>query len=138
MQEKFDLSLYRFNSAKEDYETALDLFKLGHYKVANNRAYYSIFHAMRAVLALDCVDFKKHSAVIAYFRQKYIKSEVLDLNLSEIITDASFIRNESDYSDFYIASKDESEDLINKAKYFIDIISLYLEKQIDEYKKTNT
>lgn len=64
-KDKIDLSLYRINSAVEDYYSALDLYKLGHFKVANNRAYYSIFHAMRAVLALEGLDFKKHSGVIA-------------------------------------------------------------------------
>lgn len=47
---------------------------MGELKTANNRAYYSIFHAMRAILALDEVDFKKHSGVIAYFRENYIKN----------------------------------------------------------------
>jgi len=92
-QTKIDLSKYRIEAAYEDYHAAVDLLKMGHYKVANNRAYYAIFHAMRAVLALDGADFKKHSGVIAYFRQNYIKSGIFDSSLSEIINDASFIRN---------------------------------------------
>jgi len=35
------------------------------YRSAANRAYYAIFHAMRAVLALDGVDMKHHSGIIA-------------------------------------------------------------------------
>ena len=34
------------------------------YKTANNRAYYAIFHALRAVLSLDGVDFKHHITVL--------------------------------------------------------------------------
>ena len=30
------------------------------YLAANNRTYYSIFHAIRAVLALERIDFRKH------------------------------------------------------------------------------
>ena len=52
-QTKIDLSKYRIEAAYEDYHAAVDLLKMGHYKVANNRAYYAIFHAMRAVLALE-------------------------------------------------------------------------------------
>ena len=37
------------------------------YRSANNRAYYSIFHAIRSVLALDGFDSKKHSGVISEF-----------------------------------------------------------------------
>jgi len=40
-------------------------------KTANNRAYYCVFHAMRAVIALDEQDFKKLSGVISYFREHY-------------------------------------------------------------------
>ncbi|MCI8916070.1 MAG: HEPN domain-containing protein [Oscillospiraceae bacterium] len=42
------------------------------YASANNRAYYAIFHAMGAVLALDEEDYKKHSAVIARFPLDHI------------------------------------------------------------------
>jgi uncharacterized protein (UPF0332 family) len=126
-QTKIDLSKYRIEAAYEDYHAAVDLLKMGHYKVANNRAYYAIFHAMRAVLALDGADFKKHSGVIAYFRQNYIKSGIFDSSLSEIINDASFIRNESDYSDFYIATKEEAESLIAYSKIFLQRIKEYID-----------
>jgi uncharacterized protein (UPF0332 family) len=126
-QTKIDLSKYRIEAAYEDYHAAVDLLRLGYYKVANNRAYYAIFHAMRAVLALDGADFKKHSGVIAYFRQNYIKSGIFDSSLSEIINDASFIRNESDYSDFYIATKEEAESLIAYSKIFLQRIKEYID-----------
>lgn len=74
------------------------------YTSANNRAYYSIFHAMRAVLPLDGEDFKKHSAVIARFTLNYLKPEVLPREYSKLISNASLIRNRSDYEDFYICS----------------------------------
>ena len=66
------LSRYRLEQAEEFLNSAVKNVNMNEYKTANNRAYYSIFHAMRAVLALDEVDFKKHSGVIAYFREHYI------------------------------------------------------------------
>lgn len=126
-QTKIDLATYRLQSAYEDFSSAEDLFRLNHFKVANNRAYYSIFHAIRAVLALEGVDFKKHSGVISYFRQNYIKTGIFDTSLSEIINDASLIRNESDYSDFYIATKEEAESLIINSKIFLEIVKKYID-----------
>ena len=38
---------------------------------------YSIFTGVRAVLAKDGIDFKKHAGVIAYFQKEYIKQENL-------------------------------------------------------------
>lgn len=126
-QTKIDLANYRLQSAYEDFSSAEDLCRLNHFKVANNRAYYSIFHAIRAVLALEGVDFKKHSGVISYFRQNYIKTGIFDTSLSEIINDASFIRNESDYSDFYIATKEEAESLIMNSKIFLEIMKKHID-----------
>lgn len=45
---------------------AKDMLKSHHFRAANNRAYYAIFHAMRAVLALDGFDSKKYSGLISY------------------------------------------------------------------------
>ena len=121
------LSRYRLNKAKETYGTASENLENERYLDANNRAYYSIFHAMRAVLALDGVDFKKHSAVISNFRENYIKTKRLDRVLSDIIGKASIVRNKSDYEDFYISSKGEAVDQVSDAKVFIAAIEVYLE-----------
>ena len=44
-----DLSKYRFQSAKEDLETAQLLMKDGRFKASVNRSYYAIFHGLRSV-----------------------------------------------------------------------------------------
>ena len=48
-----------------------------------NRSYYAVFAAMRAVLALQGFDSKKHSGIIAEFRREYIKSGLLPKELSQ-------------------------------------------------------
>lgn len=98
-------------SAKRDME-AKD------YASANNRAYYAVFHAMRAVLALDGEDFKKHSAVIARFTLNYLKPEILPREYSKLISNASLIRNRSDYEDFYICSVSDTNALFSGAERF--------------------
>ena len=55
------LSRIRMENAKEDLLAAIENMKAGLYRAANNRAYYAIFHAIRALFALDGVDFKAHS-----------------------------------------------------------------------------
>ncbi len=128
---KIALSNHRLENAKEDYLTAVDMVKSGHYKSANNRAYYSIFHSIRAVLALEGIDFKKHSAVISHFNQYYIKTGKIENKFFKLISDANLIRNESDYNDFYIASKDESELQVYNAREFYDMICSYIEKELE-------
>lgn len=106
-------------SAKRDME-AKD------YASANNRAYYAVLHAMRAVLALDGEDFKKHSAVIARFTLNYLKPEILPREYSKLISNASLIRNRSDYEDFYICSVSDTNALFSGAERFCAEVEKYL------------
>ena len=93
---------------------------------ANNRAYYCVFHSMRAVIALDGVDFKKHSGVIAYFREHYIKTGIFDKMYSDIISSTSLIRSKSDYDDFYIAQKYETIEQVKNAEEIYNAVEEYL------------
>lgn len=68
------LSALRLERAQEAVDDANMLLTLERYNLAANRAYYAVFYAMRAVLALDGIDRKHHSAVIAEFRRLYIQS----------------------------------------------------------------
>lgn len=43
-----------------------------------------------------------------------------------ILNEAFMIRNKSDYDDFYIASKEEAEDQIEKAEKFIKGIKVFI------------
>lgn len=112
-----DYSGYRLNKSKEDLEAAWLLYHNGNYRVANNRAYYSIFHALRAVLVFDNFDSSKHSGIIAEFRRKYIKSGAFPLEMSKMIGSAFTIRNASDYDDMFIAGREDTEEQIANAEY---------------------
>lgn len=84
-ENKVYLSKHRIEVAKERLNSAKFLIEVGDYKAAANRSYYAAFSAMRAVLALDGLDFKRHLGVIAEFRKSYIKNGVFDAELSHII-----------------------------------------------------
>lgn len=53
-----DVARYKWEQAKDDLETAEILLEAGKYKAANNRAYYSCYHAIDAVLAMEPIAFK--------------------------------------------------------------------------------
>ena len=53
-----DLSVYRLNKANEMLLSADRDMCAGDFASANNRAYYAVFHSMRAVLAMDGEDYK--------------------------------------------------------------------------------
>lgn len=117
---------YRLNTAEENLESAKILYDNNQLKAAANRAYYCVFHSMRAVLAVEGVDFKHHSGVIAYFRKEYIKTGIFPKNLSTIIQTTSMVRESSDYDDFYLISRDDSKKQIDDAEIFYKEIKKYI------------
>lgn len=126
-----ELSKYRLEKAGEILEEAEVLFQSCHYKGSNNRSYYAILHAMRAVLALEGFDSKKHSGVIAEFQRTFVKTNVFEREYSKIIMSASEIRNASDYDDYYIASKDEANNQLLNAKKLYGKVCDYLRERLD-------
>ena len=93
---------------------------------ANNRAYYCLFHAMRSVLALDGVDFKRHSAVISYFNQHYVATNAFDRSYGAKFANAFAVRNHSDYDDFYLFSREETVSLMEDAAEFLGDVRAFL------------
>ena len=124
------LAQYRIEQAKENLEEAEALFAINKFKGANNRAYYSIFHAIKAILALEQTDFKKHSSVIAYFNKEYISKNVFPRELGKRVNEARFFREKSDYVDFYIVTKEESKMQIDTTKMMIENAEKYISEKI--------
>lgn len=127
-----ELARYRLQKAGEMLESAKRDMTAEDYASANNRAYYCIFHSMRAVLALNGQDYKKHSAVISQFMLLYLKPELLPRKFSNLITNASLIRNRSDYEDFYICSVSDTEALVAGAEEFLAEVRAYLQKEFED------
>lgn len=122
-----NLSQIRFGHAKECLHAAQSLLNGEDFKSAANRAYYAIFHAMRAVLAYDGIDMKHHSGIISSFRRLYIKTGVFDVRMSEIISELYDLRTGSDYDDFFAVSGEEIAEQIENAAYFLKEIHIFLE-----------
>ncbi len=128
-EEYIAYSKYRFEKAGDDLRSAKALYDIGEYASANNRSYYSIFHSIRAVLALDTFDSKKHGIVIGEFRRRYIKTNIFPTDISDMIGSAFEIRTQSDYEDMYIASKGETEEQIKNAEYVLSVIEKHLKNE---------
>ena len=124
-----ELSVYRFEMSKEALVDARLMYVNGRYKNALNRGYYAIFHAIRAVNALTGFDSSKHSGVIAYFNRHYVKEGLFPSDIYKMISAASVSRENADYRDFFVASKEEAEKQIERAEEFRRYVAEYLKKQ---------
>ena len=121
-----ELAGYRMDRAGEMLLAAEENLRIGQYKTSLNRSYYAIFHAMRAANIIKGFDSSKHSGVIAFFNKGYIKNGIMEKSMSVIIKNSSFLREKSDYDDFFIASKKDAEAQLQNAKIFLDAVERYL------------
>lgn len=121
-----ELSNYRIQQAEESLIVAKTCFENEFYKDSINRSYYSVFYAIKAVLALGTVDFKRHKDVVAHFNKEYVATEIFPRELGRKIGNLKQIREESDYDDFYIASREEAKTQIETAELVIQKIKKYL------------
>ena len=121
-----ELSDYRLQQSEESLTVAKTCISNEFYKDAINRSYYSVFYAIKAVLALGTVDFKRHKDVVAHFNKEYVATEKFPRELGRKIGSLKQIREESDYDDFYIASKEEAEDQIKTAELVLQSVKAYL------------
>lgn len=124
---KMDVARHRLNVAREDLDTAHLTFEAGQYRGANNRAYYSIFHTICAVLAKDGIAFKRHKDTLGYFNKNYVQTEIFPRELGRKIIKAEEIRHASDYDTFYIASKEVTAQQIETAVRLLELAEKYLE-----------
>jgi uncharacterized protein (UPF0332 family) len=123
------LSKYRLEQTKDCIESSEILFDKQSYKGSINRSYYATFHAIRAILALVAIDFKRHKDVIAYFNKEYVKTEIFPRELGKLIGAIQTIREKSDYDDFYLVSKEDAEKQLATAKLVTEKVRLYLEEK---------
>jgi len=125
---QMDVARHRLIVAREDLDTAKLTYEAGKLRAANNRAYYSIFHTISAVLANEGIAFKRHKDTLSYFNKNYIHTEIFPRELGRKIVRAEEIRHASDYDTFYIASKEVTEQQIQTAEQILRLAEKYLEE----------
>lgn len=129
---QMDVAKHRLQVAKEDLETANLTFEAGQYRGANNRAYYSIFHTISAILAIEGIAFKKHKDTLSYFNKNYVRTEIFPRELGRKIVKAEEIRHASDYDTFYIASKEVTAQQIQTAEQILRLAEKYLKEKMSQ------
>lgn len=121
-----ELSKHRLEQAMEDLTASKVLYELKLYKSANNRAYYSIFHSIKAILALEPIDFKRHKDVIGYFNKNYIHTNIFPKEIGRKISEASKIREDSDYVDEFIVKSEDTERQIDTAEELLKFVEEFI------------
>jgi uncharacterized protein (UPF0332 family) len=116
--------------SEDSIKVAKNCLDSGFYKDSINRSYYSAFYAIKAVLALGNIDFKRHKDVIGYFNKEYVATEIFERELGRRLGTLKQLREKSDYDDFFIASKEKATEQIETAEIVLQNVKEYLKTKI--------
>lgn len=127
MQDKDrELSAYRLSLAKETLANAGMCLDNRFYRDCINRSYYVVFYSIKAILAIEGIDFKTHKDAVAYFNKSYVATGVFPREVGKRLGRIKMMREESDYSDFFIVSEEDARRQYETAQYITAAIEEYL------------
>lgn len=129
-QDKVSLSEIRMTKAYEFLEDARANYEGGRYKTSINRSYYAALNAIRAILILEGVNPETHEGTITMLSLRFIKPELLPV---EIVKDFKLLfsrRTDVDYGDFTIINESDAEDSLRVAEEILNIVDKLRQKMI--------
>lgn len=127
-----DLCDYRLSQAEDSIRVAKMSYENDFLKDSINRSYYASFYAIKAVLALEKVDFKRHKDVIAYFNKSYVATDRFPRELGRKIGMLKQLREKSDYDDFFIVGTEEAAMQIETAELIIAAVKNFVAQEYSE------
>ncbi|MEW6558472.1 MAG: HEPN domain-containing protein [Elusimicrobiota bacterium] len=112
--------------AEEDIKAADSLLQLGHYRISVSRSYYAMFYIAEGLLLTKGLSYSSHYAVILFFNKEFIKTGIFDKKYYNWLEKAFKLRQNGDYDTEPIITEEQSIDLIQNAKEFLEAAKKYL------------
>ena len=109
-----------FEIGKKDLDSAIKSFEDSNFKWATIQAYYSIFHAARAMLYKAGYREESHSALKMAFKELYLLTSKLPDNVFDALERGMELREMADYKENY--SQKGAENLIIAVKRALEEI----------------
>jgi len=85
-----------------------------------------MFYSVLALISRIGISRSKHSGVLAVFDREYVKTQIFPKEMSKSFHEAFNLRQEGDYGEFDIISKEETLEILNGAQNFLKNVKNYL------------
>ena len=108
--------------AHQTFAQAETLRREGYWDGVANRLYYASFHAVNALLIHDGHGVRTHHGAGSLFRQLYIKTGILPVEVSEHYSILQTMRDKSDYNCSFEATEQLVEPLIEPTRRLIELV----------------
>ncbi len=120
--------------AREEFNAANYLFKGSYLREAASRAYFSMFHAAKALLYLRDNYPKTHAGVISQFGKEFVKTGEMDKTFGEMLSLSETLRAKADYDVEREITEEEVEEILDACEKFLEKVDEVVKgmKKMDE------
>ncbi len=126
-EERKEYAKYRIESAHKTFEAAKVLAENEFWNSAVNRLYYSLFYAVNALLVLNEIQTKSHSATKTQFSLYFVKTGKFDKKYGKLLSELFDWRQKGDYENIFDYDNDSVQPLFKPVSEMIKLI----EKEIN-------
>jgi uncharacterized protein (UPF0332 family) len=116
------LSQGRLERARQHLKSARDLLAQQDLADSVSRSYYGIFQAARALLALEGLDSRKHSGIVALFNRHFVKTGRFEKRFGTLLKTARQARERADYGDLVEFAEADAESQLREAEEFVRVV----------------
>lgn len=121
------LITYRLTQATETLEEAVFLLEGDKsLRAVTNRAYYSMFYAILALLIDEPFASSKHSGVLAYFNRRFVSEGVFPKDIGRAVNRAFELRQQGDYRENVELTLEQVTPLLEAARVFLAMVEAYM------------
>lgn len=101
--------------SERNMEQAIRNADMDYWDLVSNRLYYSIFHAVSALLMLDGIKTGTHKGASSQFGKYYVLTGVFNREDGLLYSRLQTMREKADYGNVFSLSKDEGKVIIDLA-----------------------
>lgn len=111
-----------FEKAERFFSQAEKNAVIEEWDVVANRIYYSVFHAVAALLIHDQHKVGTHKGAVMMFGQHYVRTGIFEANTGRFYSQLQTIREKADYNSDWCGTEDLVKPFMGKARVMLDQI----------------
>ncbi len=119
---------YRIESANKTFRAAKVLAENGFWNSAVNRLYYALFYAVNALLVLNDIQTKSHSATKSKFSLLFVKTGKFEKKYGRLFSELFDWRQRGDYENIFDYDNESVKPLFDPVDEMIDLIEEEIKK----------
>lgn len=125
-----ELVAYRMERAHETLREVDYLIKGEFYNAAVSRLYYACYYMVVALLVANRLETLTHSGVKTVFSLHFVRTNLIDRDLSKVFFRLFDLRHNNDYEDYCFCDRQTLEKIRPVAGQFIDAIEALIKTRL--------